>query len=372
MKKCLWIPAILLLCFFQTNNGLTKTLLRPDQTRKNLMIARADWKRLLADFDNIWTRVVERNKNVDYVTKKQEVDINGDGKRETVIFGYAVKDSPFATMWVKIYHPNLGLIFKREISDVMPCLLADIDGAYPGKEILISVPKGWDSEDWKGWCVIYVYGWDKSIKRYKEIYAHKTLAKYPVLKVVEKNGYTEMDSYTELKQFDEFLKYWLGSTKTPVQASTISYTVYRNNRFGFVMDYPVQWKPQYSQNGDGIFCISKDGHLQMRAYASFDIFRAGPEGEFNFIKKQDWQVLSKKSIKIKRESANRATYHLVGVLYTYCSAGKRGFALLAHEKNISYVVLLEASSSSDYSRSYESVFTKIIQSYRIIDGEENS
>jgi len=294
------------------------------------------------------------------------VDINCDNKIEIVRFFYAPEDGPWVTMWIKIYDSRLRMIFCHEISDGTPCLLADIDSDYPGKEILISSGNDWSSEDYKGYCIILVFGWNTKAKEYEKIYSYQTHSRYPVLKVTtDKNGWTNMDSYTELKQFDEFANWW--TARFIAKQSALS--VYKNQRFGFEIAYPKDWPIEYSQNGDGMSYYLQKTFL-LRAYAGFDIFKRGAKGELDNIKDSEWKLSSSTNIKVNRISGQKGTYQIVGIMNKYLSGDKIIIVLVVSEKGINYVVFLQ-SGLKDFQNTYQKIFQKMLNSYKITNGIEN-
>lgn len=208
MKKLLFLAQVFSLIVFSlivavadSSNDLTTSTIQ-----RNIENAKANWKNLINTLDKIWSKGSQKG----YAIQKWREDINSDGQKETIIFGYALEDGPFATMWVKIFHPRFGKVLFLNLSDVMPCLFADIDLKSPGKEILVSNPVDYDIDENKAHPIIKVFGWQANNHTYQEYCRFQTQKAYPVFETsTTPDGTIVYDTYFRLEQFDEFLKYWV-------------------------------------------------------------------------------------------------------------------------------------------------------------------
>ncbi len=212
------VAAMVLICSIQSCTGSNvakkpktdpKTSKKPLDIRANIEAAKQEWKGMCINFQKEWGKG-----NQDVIINKKPYDLNNDGKKEIIQFSYAVEDGPFVTMAINIIDKDKKQIFKATISDAMPCLLADVDERYPGTEILISDPKDWDSDDFKGHCTITVYGWDKQAKHYREINSYKTVNRFPLQIITRQDDVTVYKDYFELAQFDELADYLTVKSQT--------------------------------------------------------------------------------------------------------------------------------------------------------------
>lgn len=69
-----------------------------------------------------------------------------------------------------------------------------------------------------------------------------------------------------------------------------AYKAYHNQRFGYRIDYPADFRPQPEpDNGDGRRFISPDGQVVLTAYASYNALDGGL-AEDHKLARQGWQV----------------------------------------------------------------------------------
>ena len=68
-----------------------------------------------------------------------------------------------------------------------------------------------------------------------------------------------------------------------------SYRTYHNDRFGYRVDYPADFKPQpEAANGDGRRFVSPDGQTVLTAYASYQVLDGGL-ATYRSISREHWQ-----------------------------------------------------------------------------------